>query len=196
MPPKKRTKYENDETVLETILNEVGNDWITQQWTNALNNGTTIDDPSLLTLFESFWIPLFKTRILLSDMVDLPDFKTLIFNQWLEMYESCSRCINSTNSTMNGYPVVSCRTSRNTSTKLQLHIVANYINLGVVPTLHTSHYCHQKLCLVHVCHENQNYNTHRNYCQCFVVIDNKLVWICTHRPRCLIPGSLAFKYLQ
>ena len=36
MPPKKRTKYENDETVLETILNEVGNDWITQQWTNML----------------------------------------------------------------------------------------------------------------------------------------------------------------
>ncbi len=193
MPPKKRTSYSVEESVLETIIDEIGNDWITDQWIAALQGANRKTDQETRALFDSFWIHVYKTRI--SSLIT-PLLKEDIYQQWLGFYESQNRCLISTAQTMNGYAVVSCRTTRNESTKLQLHIVANYIWMGEIPTLHSSHYCHQKLCLEHVCHEEQKLNNCRNHCRCYQLIDNVLVWNCIHSPKCLIPGPLAFYGLQ
>lgn len=103
-----------------------------------------------------------------------------------------------------GYPVVSIRigeAKKDSSVKLALHQmpariaerdpgseVSNWKEDDSV----ASHLCNVKMCLTCAVRESRKYNNHRTTCQSIILVNFKLVVICTHDPKCKSPGSKAY----
>jgi hypothetical protein len=107
--------------------------------------------------------------------------------------------------TTSGYPSVSVRldrTSARSSKKIQMHQVAASYSKERWPLYktrmpHASHRCHRNLCMKpnHLVWESQNNNKSREFCPCWKIVNDRVVKICTHSPKCFFPGKRAFDTL-
>jgi len=135
---------------------------------------------------------------------EVEDRKPRIRRRWLKFAEPerCRLHVGSKGGT--GYPEVSVRLGNdkaNSSKKLPLHQMparkqemeeqgqlSNWKDGDKV----ASHLCNQKLCLVCGVKEPRAKNLARGYCTCFRIVNTKLVWVCTHEPKCRDLGVNAF----
>lgn len=115
--------------------------------------------------------------------------RSLCWRQYKAIVGS-STCRIHTGNLQNSYPVASCRTSRNSSSKIQLHQVPHYVQNGWVfkPTSNSTsfnHRCHNSNCLVHAVCRTKEENIADKYCRSFIIIGKNLVHTCIHDPSCL-----------
>jgi len=55
-----------------------------------------------------------------------------------------------------------------------------------------SHTCHTKQCIICTVGESKSYNTHRNHCIAFTLVNGYIIWTCNHEPKCRDYGIQAF----
>lgn len=122
------------------------------------------------------------------------------FQEW-DNIAQLGNCYIKNPYTLDSYPTLSVRTIRNSSSNLFLYQIPARIeefNQNPLQRINwgkeyvASHLCHTKQCLVCAIKEPRSYNTHRNFCVAFTLMDGILVWTCQHEPKCRNFGPTAF----
>jgi len=175
----------------------------------ALPSATSFTKQDNDSYFDNIvWPTLKKYRVasapskaIADDQID--DLKLSTKKRWLG-YADRGRCRLHAG-VINGsrYPEVSVRLGpgKETTKKLALHQMPeriremaenNQISNWKEGDMVASHLCNQKTCLVCAVKEPRSKNMSRGYCTCYQMVNSKLVWVCTHTPKCRDFGSNAF----
>lgn len=212
--PRRRRVFEK--TILETVIMELGEEVVLDHYITAVDDAK----PALLVnypteaSFKHVYDVLVQHRKFITLPINAPppSLTTVhkVYLQWAQ--SSLATCLLHTGAHQNGYPVVSLRTSRNPSTKLQLHQLHPFIkeHYKVVDGCFllnkefkfwekkhaASHRCHRKLCLSHTYKALKSENTAREHCRPLLIIDNSVVIICMCSPSCLDMSKQAYTYSQ
>lgn len=164
-----------------------GLEYLQLQWHYAVEK-TSMSDPNARWIREVQMCPTIYRNSEEFDPGCTPTFEI----EDMEKYQ----CWEHTGTLQNNYPVVSVRTSWNNSAKLELHRLAvlskqwfspNILSKGMT----ASHLCHNSKCIKpsHLCCESITYNSHRNTCRAWCIVDGDLYNQCLHEPQCLFSGN-------
>lgn len=180
----RKRKRGAEQAMIETIINEVGKEEAFDKYIEALKDSKTKKHTrKWLKIFES--TPFYNDKPIEEIEEHQQTARQFKKNQDYWCYEHVGQF-------QNQYPVVSFRTERNKSSKLQLHQTAllDRNDPKDFRNLQASHLCHNKKCIrkEHLVAEKGSVNQHRNYCPCYMFVNGYLVHICKHEPKCLFPG--------
>jgi hypothetical protein len=206
-----KTKVEPKNIVKTNVIIDIINHWEKEfgtkgAWEKALNfydeaiqESTKWSDNELKDIFDKkVWNNLMKNKISTNILKIINIDKQIIYEQWLK-FSKLDECLIYQKDNLDRYPTRTVRTVTSSGRQFPFHQFpirrSEYEETGKLQNwpyeMVASHLCHSKQCLTCCIKEHRKYNTHRNDCVAFIIVDTKLHWICKHTPQCKIFGNTA-----
>lgn len=169
-------------------------------YNKAIELSDTWTDKELENIFDiDVWQYLYKHRICTNKLQTIKIDKQDIYRKWIEL-SKLNECLIYNKNKLDTYATKTIRTLKSSGQHFPLYQmpirISEYIEKGTLIQWSNdtvaSHLCHTKNCLKCVVKESKLYNSHRNYCIAFTLVDTKLKWICQHNPQCKIFGKSAY----
>jgi len=185
-------------SVLETIFTERGRKEIFDAYKEALENSVPAP-PNYQSIedFRKIYDYLMEHPCESSDRFEYPSIEEAHKKYLHEVKNNMERwgiCRLYQKSLQNGYPCVSFRTTRNESTKLQLHQVPHFLEHSTNGVINSdsyigkgyvaSHLCHNKSCIVCPIKAPAKANKARDFCRPLCIVYNRISWVCMCTPPC------------
>lgn len=198
-PKKRQHVIPKSYTVLRQIYEQPskGQVFLENSYNEALQRSFKQSESICFYLFRvKLWPGFFRHRASSPKLTRCDKHARQIYNQYIEL-TSKTLCSEHMGLQQNGYPVLSTRYGIKSSVKVQLHQIPHYMGNGWLfgpndSELVFAHSCHNSLCLIHATPTTRQNNNSQTRCQCFQIVNYKLVNCCFHRPQCIRPGSMAF----